>query len=123
MPKRGKKTTPKSRKIEDKLVENMIELQKLNVKMIEKFESLNDQISALLGLFESAAKSFASAPGTEMTLKDKEFLEKVDRLLDQNKTLAKGLTLMEQRLRGKVYGPSHDEMPSSFGLNKSEPQF
>lgn len=104
MPKRGSKSNSQSKKIEDKLIENMVELQKLNVKMIEKFEALTSQVSALLNLFEVAAKSFAGAPSTQIAVKDKEFLEKIDRLLDQNKTLAKGLTLMEEKLRERVYG-------------------
>jgi len=38
--------------------------------------------------------------------KDKEFLNKLNALLEQNKTIAKGLTLMEQKLRERVYGQS-----------------
>ncbi len=123
MARKRQKSAAGSKKIEDKLIENMIELQKLNIRMVEKFEMLNSQISALLNLFESAAKSFALAPSTEMTFKDKEFLDKVDRLLEQNKTLAKGLTLMEQRLRGKIYGENSQEEASHSFTRRLEPEF
>ena len=33
---------------------------------------------------------------------DQEFLDKLDRVLDQNKVIAKGLTLMEERIRDKT---------------------
>jgi len=98
-----KRSTPK--KIEDKLLENLIELQKVHTNLAQKFDKLSDQIAGLLGLFEMAARSFANQPHIKTANRDKEFLEKIDTLLDQNKTLAKGLTLMEQKMREKIYGP------------------
>ena len=88
------------------LVENLVALQKIYVELTEKFDKLASEISQLLALFEIAARSFAkNAPSGEYE-KDKEFLEKIDKLLDQNKVLAKGLTLVEERLREKMYtGP------------------
>ena len=56
-----------------------------------------------------AARNFAKqSPGGEFE-KDKQFLEKIDRLLDQNKTIAKGLTLMEDRMRARVYGAAPEK--------------
>ena len=52
-----------------------------------------------------SARSFAKQPQIQITEKDKEFLEKIDKLLEQNKTIAKGLTLMEQKMRERLYGP------------------
>lgn len=110
--KRARKTAKKSSasgtrtlKLEDKIVQNLTELQKVHVNLAEKFESLSEQISSLLALFEMSARSFAQQPHIQVTEKDKEFLEKIDKLLDQNKTIAKGLTLMEQKMREKLYGP------------------
>ena len=109
MPKKGVKRSrtikKKSVKLEDKILQNLIELQKVHVNLAEKFESLSDQISNLLALFEASARSFAKQPHIQMAEKDKEFLEKIDKLLDQNKTIARGLTLMEQKMRDKLYGP------------------
>ena len=45
------------------------------------------------------AKSFAEKQGTQISREDKAFLEKLDKLIDQNKIIAKGLTLMEERMR------------------------
>ena len=67
-----------------------------------------------------AARSFAGNPANHVSDKDKEFLEKIDRLLDQNKVLAKGLTMMEEKLRDKVYGTSRPlSLDSSEDLQQS----
>ena len=90
--------------LQEKLIENLVELQKVHTGMAEKFDKLSNQIVNLLTLFEMAARSFAEHPANQGTEKDKEFLEKIDKLLDQNKTLAKGLTLMEEKIRERIYG-------------------
>ncbi len=90
------------------LAKNLIELQKVHTDLAEKFDKLSKQISELLGLFEMAAKSFAQHPANQVSEKDTEFLDKIDKLLEQNKTIAKGLTMMEERMREKIYGFSKD---------------
>tara|TARA_Y100000034_G_scaffold126562_1_gene177962 strand:- start:1157 stop:1567 length:411 start_codon:yes stop_codon:yes gene_type:complete len=94
-----------SEKLEDKILQNLVELQKVHVNLAEKFENLSEQISGLLALFETTARTFAKQVPEAVVEKDKEFLEKIDRLLDQNKTIAKGLTMMESKMREKIYGP------------------
>ena len=90
-------------KIEDKLLQNLVDLQKVHTHLAEKFDKLSTQISELLLLFESAAKSFAKNPVVKTTENDREFLEKIDKLIEQNKTIAKGLSLMGEKVRGKIY--------------------
>lgn len=107
--KRAKRSTSKSKtshssKMEVEILENLVGLQRVHVKLAEKFENLSDQISELLILFEKTAKSFAMQPHMQINEKDKEFLDKIDMLLEQNKTIAKGLTLMEEKLRDRLYG-------------------
>ncbi|NCO11367.1 hypothetical protein CO038_01620 [Candidatus Pacearchaeota archaeon CG_4_9_14_0_2_um_filter_39_13] len=108
------KKSSKTEKLENKLVENMVELQKLHVNLIEKFDGLAEQVTHLLALFETSAKTFAKSPAIEMASKDHEFLQKIDKLLEQNKVLAKGLTLMEQKLRERMYGSSGTENVAGF---------
>ncbi|MBS3082147.1 hypothetical protein J4416_04420, partial [Candidatus Pacearchaeota archaeon] len=86
-------------------IKSIIELQKVNVNLAEKFDKLAIQIENLLALFELAARNFAKQPSMQNTEKDKEFLDKIDKLLDQNKLLAKGLSLMEEKMRERLYGP------------------
>ncbi len=99
MSKRAKSETG----LEDKILENIIDLQKVHTNMAEKFDKLAKEISNLLALFELAARDFSKHPAVKIGESDKEFLDKIDRLLDQNKTIAKGLTLMEEQLRKKMY--------------------
>lgn len=108
MPKKVKKHKAK---IDEKIIENLIELQKVHTDLASKFDSLSKQVSNLLNLFEMAAKSFMEQPAVKESEKDKEFLQKIDTLLDQNKTLARGLTLLEERMRERVYGTPHAQHP------------
>ncbi len=108
------KNTSSHQNLEDHISHSLIELQKVNLNLAEKFEKLSQQIENLLALFELAARNFAKQPHMQTTEKDKEFLDKIDKLLEQNKVLAKGLTLMEEKMRERLYGPSTrlQQMPS-----------
>jgi hypothetical protein len=114
-PMAGKKANSKEDSVQKQLIENMIHLQKVHTDMAEKFDKLSRQISELLVLFEMAARSFSKQQISPIiTDRDKEFVEKVDKLLDQNKTIAKGLTLMEERIRertGMNESNSQSQMP------------
>ena len=93
--------------LENKIVENLIELQKVHTNLAEKFDKLAKEISNLLALFELTAKNISrNIPSQTGGVKDEEFLEKINKLLEQNKTIAKGLTLMEEKVREKMYAPS-----------------
>jgi len=86
---------PKKQSINQQLVENLISLQKVNLHTAERFEVLSKQISELVLLFEKAANEISKAPGIE----NKELSEKLDRLIEQNRLVAKGITLLEERTR------------------------
>lgn len=105
--------------LEDTLLHNMVELQKVHVDMAQKFEKLSTQIAQLLQLFEMTARSFGQqSHGIVATEKDREFLDKIDKLLDQNKTIAKGLTLMEEKMREKIYGGHPPQMPMNSPMGQ-----
>jgi hypothetical protein len=84
--------------IERKIVENLVSLQKIHTNMIERFDKLSDQITSLLNLFEVAAKTFTKQPAFEAGDRDREFAEKIDMLLEQNRVLARGITMMEEKI-------------------------
>ncbi len=94
------------------LIENFVALQKVITKNSEKLDFLSGQISKLLQIFEISAKSFAEKnfrpTGTNPAdlQKEAEFLSKLNTLLDQNKTIAKGLSLLGDDLKEKLYGES-----------------
>ena len=105
----------KSKKVsvDEALLENFVNLQHVLTNLAVKFEDLSSNISRLLQLFELSAKSFADKPITTPGV-DQEFLKKLDSLLDQNKTISKGIMMMEDRIRNRTKGmqpmmrsPSH----------------
>lgn len=107
----SKKTDlPKSElKLEKVLIENFIGLQKVMVNLSGKFEDLSGKISKLLELFELSAKALAEKDlSTEKVSRDDDvILSKVDELSDQNKVIARGLLLMNDKL---------EEEPESHGM-------
>ncbi len=103
----------KEAQLENKILENLVELQRVHTNLAEKFDKLAEQITQLLSLFEKAARSFGEHPANQVAEKDREFLDKVDKLLEQNKTIAKALTLVEERVRERMYGspsPMHAQV-------------
>lgn len=83
---------------EELLIENFVGLQHAMTNLSIRFEKLSDHMLKLLEVFEEAARNF-SGGGKEG---DADLLNKIDSLLNQNKTIAKGLVLMEEKLRGRV---------------------
>lgn len=80
------------------LIENFVSLQKVMTNLSSKFDNLAGQISKLLELFEISAKALAEKDfGDEKEKKDnKKVLEKIDNLLEQNKIIARGVTLLHE---------------------------
>lgn len=88
------------KKIYDALVENFISLQKVMVNLSVKFDGLNTQISKLLELFEISAKALAEKDFStgEDKRENHEVVDKMNEILEQNKVIARGLTLMHDRI-------------------------
>ncbi len=115
---KGEKKSPSKRELEEALVENFVKLQRVMANMSFKFDNLSDQISKLLQLFEISAKSFVKKQ-EEGGSGDKDLLKKVDSLLNQNKTIATGLTLIEEKLKHKI----RHESPNINMPNLSDSQY
>ena len=118
-PTTSKKKRLTAREREELLIENFAGLQKVMTNLSIKFESLASQISTLLQVFELSAKSLVKGGGGEGE-GDKDLLNKIDSLLNQNKTLAKGLVLIEDKLRARQGIPSMPPqvtiLPSLIGI-------
>jgi len=91
-----KTTTPSEVKVERVLIENFVSLQKVMTNLSIKFDNLSNQISKLLELFEISAKALSEKDfNVEKENKDnKKIIEKIDNLADQNKIIARGMTLL-----------------------------
>jgi len=80
------------------LIENFVALQKVMTHLSERFDNLSSQISKMLNLFEISAKALAEKDfGAEKEEKElKKVADKLDGLLEQNKVIARGLTLLHE---------------------------
>ena len=98
-----KKKVMTKAELEQSLIDNFINLQKVLTNLSIKFDDLSSNISKLLQLFEISAKTFAEkySEGKEGK-SDTALLNKLDSLLDQNKTIAKGIMLMEEKVRERA---------------------
>jgi hypothetical protein len=127
----NKKKTLNKKEIEQILIDNFTNLQRVLTNLSIKFDELSTNMSKLLQLFEISAKSFAEKYSDkkpeELINKsqqtDTEYLKKLDSLLDQNKTIARGIMLMEGRIRNRnPPQPFKEEPDSRFGgMTKSNP--
>ena len=94
------------RNLEKILIENFISMQKVMTSFVSKFDKLEKQVSSLLNLFEESAKTIAEKEinlelkGNEE--KQQEILDKLKDVLDQNKLIAKGITLMHEASFGDI---------------------
>jgi len=80
------------------LISNFVGLQKVQADLSLKLDALTKQISELLKLFETTAKTFAENPAVLTSERDKEFLDKINQLLEQDKVIAKGVVYIEDRI-------------------------
>jgi hypothetical protein len=97
--KSNKKKVMSKAELEEALLNNFVNLQKVLTNLSIKFDELSDNISKFLQLFEISAKSFSEKYSGGSIGNDNELLGKLDSLLDQNKTIAKGIMLMEEKIR------------------------
>ena len=72
-----------------------LSLQKLTISLVESNNALNKKIDKLVTLFEDAAKNMSAGSQEEVINLNK----KVNELVEQNKQLARGLILMEGKVK------------------------
>ncbi|HPD81788.1 MAG TPA: hypothetical protein PK357_01675 [Candidatus Pacearchaeota archaeon] len=104
-----------SSQIERTLIENFVSLQKVMANLSSRFDSLSDQISKLLGLFEISAKVLAEKDFELEGRNSKEnekILEKIDKIIEQNKTIARGLTLVHEQTSPQI--PSYSSTQTNY---------
>jgi len=94
--KKEKVNSNSGKNTEQILIENFVSLQKVMTNLAVKFDSLSGQISKLLELFEISAKTLAEKDYSIKSEPDKKVAEKLDNILEQNKIIAKGITLLHE---------------------------
>lgn len=88
------------------LVENNIALQHKTTELITSIKDLTKKMDNMVTIFEDAAKHIKE--GTDQPL-----MQKLQNLLEQNKTIAQGLILLEKYVREKsaLGGPQFQSKP------------
>jgi hypothetical protein len=118
---------PKSnREIQEALIENFVNMQRVLTDLSFKFDSLSENMSRLLRLFEVSAKTFIEKQETgenKIGMDDKETIKKLEVLLEQNKTIARGLTLIEEKIKHKIYpdNPKETDIEDMSGRPRPKP--
>ena len=82
------------------LIENFVSLQKVLTELSGKFGGLAKEISALLKIFELSARDLAkkeTVPKQDVG-EQKTLINKLNTLLEQNKIIAQGLTLIHEKI-------------------------
>lgn len=82
-------------KLVEQLIENSIELQNKTVELISKMNVLIKSVDTMFGLFQEAAQYIRMGK-----VKDP-LISQLSELLEQNKSIAKGLVLLEQYIKDK----------------------
>lgn len=101
-------TTVNNANVEKALIENFIILQKVLTNLSIKFDGLSTKITKLLDLFEMSAKALSEKDFKMGGTGD--LSEKMDRLLDENKTLAQGISLLHEGGETEHHEPEpHEE--------------
>ena len=107
-----KPQTPKTKssrddKIEKVLIENFVSLQKVMTNLSVKFDNLTNQISKLLELFEISAKTLAKKDFSleKESEGERKITGKIDNLLEQNKIIARGITLLHEPTSEREHYP------------------
>ena len=91
------KESEQKKSVEKILVENFVSLQKVMTNLSYKFDELSSQISKLLELFELSATALAKKDiNFTKPMDEEKIMGKLNNILDQNKTIARGLALMSE---------------------------
>lgn len=86
--------------LSSKLIQNSAKIQAKQVELIESMNKLVKKMDGFLNLFEEASKKVTDVEDTEERIQA--LSNKLEILLEQNKTIAKGLILLEKYVRGKT---------------------
>lgn len=106
------KTKITSLERETLLIDNFIGLQKAMVNLSIKFENLSDNISRLLNVFEISAKEYVSGKGKGASDIERDMLNRINLLLDQNKAILGSVKGMEEKSKKDINPPLFQSISS-----------
>jgi len=84
------------------LIENFVGLQEAMTNLSKKFSELSQNLNNLLGVFELAAKTLAESEKQV----DNTLSTKLDALIEQNKSIAREINIVDGKIRRKGIHPA-----------------
>lgn len=107
---------PQQQSVNKILIENFVSLQRVLTNLSSKMDDLTNKISKLLEIFEISARALAERDFDTGEDK-KELVGRLDSLLDQNRTLARGIALMHERIPRETI-PFPPQMPPTINIQQ-----
>ena len=86
-------------KLHKTIIDNHVALQRKNIELIESVNNLSKRIDKLVGIFEEASKHVLEVGEDKRII---ELADKLEELLDQNRSIAKGLLMLESYVKTKT---------------------
>mgnify|MGYP001345583746 CR=1 FL=1 len=93
----ARKSSP-SEPLIDELIKHNVALEKVSLELLESVNKMTHRMDRMLSLFEEAAKNIEKAE----KLDEKPLATQLENLIEQNKTIARGLLLIERFVRDKT---------------------
>ena len=87
----------------DTLIEQNLILSKKSGEMIKQMKVLTSRMDKLVGIFEKASKQVGEVQTSDDMIRS--LNERLNELLDQNKTIASGLLALEKYVRQRTAEP------------------
>lgn len=94
------------------LIQSNISLEKVSVELLDNMSKLGERIDRMFGLFEEAAKKIEEGEILQQPL-----AKQLQDLIEQNRTIARGLLVLERYIRERSAGiPSSEfkELPKTI---------
>ena len=105
------------------LIENFVSLQRVLAELSGKINALTNQTSKLLDLFEQSAKTLMEKD-LNLTGDNKDVVDRLNKLLDQNKVLAQGIALLHEPREEEHQEPEEQDIspiqPTVMPQNKQQ---
>lgn len=95
----SKKKKMSAREREELLIENFVGLQRAMINLSMKFENLSDNMSKLLNVFEVSARDYMVNKGRTSPEVDKDLLNRINMLIDQNKNIMNGIRSIDDKTK------------------------
>lgn len=94
-------------RLEKAVMENFVSLQRVLVNLSGELGELNKKLTGLLGVFETSAKALVQKDFDVGEKSNQELKAKVNEILEQNKLIARGVTLMSNAPQQNYSQPTY----------------